>query len=332
MRSCFFVEEQKLVYSANHHGCSDLNDIDATREKIQHDLKNGGNLTSPITELVVTFASEGHGAHEARCLARALKSLLPLQKLGFVFSAIVDDLSDYPYRCVPTVMTDHCEWFSRFQKVENNIRDLELDRKFLCLNRRPSAIRERLVFFLEKSLSVSSARISLGTQSNHYQGPRTWVDGARWIDGLADQDRSHDLSDIRFQSCLINVVSESSDQSDDTVWSSKFITEKTWKAYGMYQIPIWMAVPGLVSCVKSMGFDMFDDICEHHDYDTIQDEHQRQDRLIEIVARIDEIYSISDLGQLRQEIWPRLEQNRRLLEKITATSGRLWSQALREIW
>jgi hypothetical protein len=336
VRSGFYFQEDRLVYSAIHHRTAAVSDIDKTCDLILRDLSSSTIRVCDENELIVTFFSEGHDVQEARLLARAIEKIFSLQRLGFIFSVAVDDFPDYPYRCIPTSLSrfgSQSEWFDSSSTLHCGIRNINLDRKFLCLNRRPSAIRERLVFLLEKFLPESSMRVSLGTLSDRYQGPRIWVDDARWIDGVADESKQHDMiTDARFQSCLFNIVSESSDQSDPANWNSRFITEKTWKAYSMYQIPIWMAVPGLVSCVRSLGFDMFDDICEHHDYDTIQDEHQRQDRLIDLISRIDQTYSISDLGQLRQTIWPRLEHNRRLLEKISSTRDQILVQALREIW
>ena len=329
----FFVEQQRLVYSANHHGTDLVQDLDFTIGRVLEDLGTSGIEISRVTELVVAFPAEGHGAREALYLAAALEKIFPLDKLGFVFSAVVDDLPEYPSRCMPTAMINHCDWFDKLRSSQHNDNAIVLDRKFLCLNRRASAVRERLVYLLETMLPSTSIRVSLGVNSlDHYQGPGIWINTARCINGEVDQDRQHDMTDLRFRSCLFNIVSESSDQSDPRTWSTRFITEKTWKAYAMYQIPIWMAVPGLVSCVRKYGFDMFDDICDHHSYDAIDDEYERQDRVVDLAANIDAAYDLGSMQKLRRDLWPRLEHNRRLLETMSVESGREWNKALQEIW
>jgi hypothetical protein len=52
------------------------------------------------------------------------------------------------------------------------------------------------------------------------------------------------------------------------------MSEKTTKAFGSYQIPVFVASKGYVSGIRSLGFDVFDDIVDHS-YDNIVDPYQR---------------------------------------------------------
>lgn len=328
----FFVEEQKLVYSANHYGRQDLNDPGYIKQQLYRDLASSPEIHPGFRELVVVFPAEGHGINEANKLAQVLIDELDLVTLGFVFTAVITGGFKYFYRCVPEIMMDHCDWLSKFNLAGIDVKNTQLDRKFLCLNRRPSLVRERLVHQLECRVSPLNLRSSLGSLSEVYQGSGRWINQPRIIDGVVDHEQQHNISDPRLRSCLFNVIAESSDQSDDSTWETLFVTEKTWKAMALHQIPIWMAVPGTVSYVRSLGFDVFDDICQDHDYDSIDQETQRQDRMIDIIADIDRRYDLDRLDKLRQDLWTRLQHNADLLATLSERSGRKWSTSIRNIW
>ena len=73
-----------------------------------------------------------------------------------------------------------------------------------------------------------------------------------------------------FKQSIFNIVTESSYENiGDTfdTWSRIMITEKSIKAYRLYQFPIFLAPAGHVQLQRSLGFDMFDDIIDHS-YDT----------------------------------------------------------------
>jgi nucleoside-diphosphate-sugar epimerase len=101
------------------------------------------------------------------------------------------------------------------------------------------------------------------------------------------------------QECLINVVQESSfdiiksknypSYFGDLYWSSRpFFTEKTAKAFNSGQIPLFVTVTGYVSILKTMGFDVFDDIVDHS-YDNEIDPDKRILMVVEELLRLKEI-------------------------------------------
>jgi hypothetical protein len=77
-----------------------------------------------------------------------------------------------------------------------------------------------------------------------------------------------------------------------------------------------MAVPGLVAQVRDMGFDLFDDIIDHS-YDTVLDENQRQDQLMQQVIQLNLKYSLYQCQQLKNQLAPRLEHNFQLLDSLS---------------
>jgi hypothetical protein len=95
------------------------------------------------------------------------------------------------------------------------------------------------------------------------------------------------------------------------------------------QIPIWFGVPGLVEHVRSLGFDTFDDILDHG-YDNILDETQRHQSVFELIAKLNDRYSLTDCQILRQQLQPRLAANFEQLQEYFRTNRRQVSNAILE--
>ena len=104
---------------------------------------------------------------------------------------------------------------------------------------------------------------------------------------------------------------ESSNEIDENIWRSIFITEKSYKALAWYQFPIWYAVPGLVEKLREQGFDLFDDIIDHG-YDQEQDPWTRMTKVVEEIAQL----VSKDTKALRTPYWQRLESNAAPVEQI----------------
>lgn len=67
------------------------------------------------------------------------------------------------------------------------------------------------------------------------------------------------------------------------------MSEKTTKALGSYQIPLFVASKGFVSEIRKLGFDVFDDIV-NHDYDNIDDPYQR---MVFVANEVERLVNIS---------------------------------------
>jgi hypothetical protein len=132
---------------------------------------------------------------------------------------------------------------------------------------------------------------------------------------MADQVFQHRIDHDFFYRAPVNLVVESSSQTDPNVWRSIFITEKTLKSMAWYQFPIWYAVPGLVDQVRHMGFDVFDDVFSNHKYDKIQDPWVRMTQVVMLARQVCNL----DLIALRKQHWQRLEKNAELIKQIHTT-------------
>jgi hypothetical protein len=203
--------------------------------------------------------------------------------------------------------------------------DIALDRKFLCLLRRPTLNRAKLARFFLDNIGLDNARLSFGSGAqgglDQYQDV-VGVDLPLLVDGvLTDRVREFDINNTQFHSCLFNIAAETSSQSEAN-WRSVFLTEKTWKAVMQRQIPIWYGVPGLVEHVRELGFDTFDDILDGHQYDTIMNETARHQSVFDLISQLNDQYSLADCQALRQQLQPRFEANFEQLLQYFRTNRR----------
>jgi hypothetical protein len=121
----------------------------------------------------------------------------------------------------------------------------------------------------------------------------------------------HEIENDIFQS-LVNVVTETNEFDSDNI----MLSEKTFKAFAWHQIPIFNATKGHVDKVRSLGFDLFDDIIDHS-YDTVTNSHIQKLKILNEVTKFLKKYStIDDVNNLRKNIFHRLQANNELLHKL----------------
>ena len=325
---------QSIVPGLLHYGALHFNASVDVPSRIAHDLKLCDRSIDDIkhNKIVVDFRGEGQCERVANPLIDYLKSV-PAKDILVIFNACVDvDMLDYQAICIPNYMTNHMGWFEKILSVEYH--DI-IDQKFLCLMRRPSASRALVAKLL---LDIGcDVRISFGSMSVdglvEYKSILSGVQLPLLIDGIVDRVNNcfpeHDQTNPLFHSCLFNLIVESSSQTDPGVWRSHFLTEKTFKAFGLRQIPIWFAVPGLVAQVRKLGFDMFDDIVDHS-YDNILEEHIRFKAVAQQVKQLDQKFSLAQCQLLRQTLVNRLNQNFELLKTQVEQVLEIYNTAIKE--
>ena len=132
----------------------------------------------------------------------------------------------------------------------------------------------------------------------------------------SDSDKIH----TPFLDAVYNVVQESAfedylnlkDHPEFFVFISAgslpLMTEKTTKAFGSYQIPVFVASKGYVAEIRKLGFDVFDDIVDHS-YDSINDPQQR---MIFIANEVERLVNI----KLPDNIKNRLINNYSLIKEL----------------
>lgn len=313
-----------LIYNATHQNRQEIGDRHFTINKIMQDVMRSGLSIEYLHQrrskkLLVSFVGEGHSAIEAQTILPWIKEVFVDYQIDFSFSTANTGNYPFRYRCWPLSLMNAGNWLDNLCEADVKWDRIILDAKFLCMNRRPSLVRERLIYLLHQNLKPHSLRASLGCASDEYRGPGIWINDSLLIDGIVDDSIKTQVINPRFWSCLFNIVSESSDQSDSDAWKNLMLSEKSFKPFAMRQIPLWMAVPGTVAFIRELGLDVFDDICDHS-YDEIEDEDHRQDRLVQSVVALDKKYSIICCRKLRRNMHDRLLQNHQ----------RLWDLAARE--
>jgi hypothetical protein len=338
MNVIWFRGSNLVYYDAYHFGGKILADPHSVDQQIKQDLIDSQlNLESVAgKKLVVSFIGEGHCPQIIDNLLAHL-TLWPIVDMLVVFN-VCTDVSSLPYRAIAynDFMINHAGWLDHIKSVDPL---LQVDHKFLCLMRRPSPSRARLAHKL--LTSVHSLKLSFGsmfgsgTESVMLNDYISMIPGYKLpilLDGVVQRGpdcREHNQTNTIFRNCLFNVVVETGSQTDPGAWRSQFVTEKTFKAFGLRQIPIWMAVPSLVSHVKAMGFDLFEDIIDHS-YDNIIDEDQRQQKVVEQIIQLDQLYSLDKCQQLRTQLEQRLDNNYQLLVSRGIDSQRKFELIIQE--
>jgi hypothetical protein len=255
---------------------------------------------------------------------------VPVKDIAVVFNADVD-VSKLDYRAISKTdsLADFAQWFTNLQQ---HLPIWETQCDFLCLMRRPCITRAKLGSRLLDKLK--SIRMSFGSMCLSYSELRpyqSWFPDRELpllLDGRiirSENNLEHNVVNPLFRTCAVNIIAESSSQHDDT-WHSVFVTEKTFKAFGMLQIPVWWAVPGLVNCVRKMGFDLFDDTIDHS-YDNEFNEEIRLEMVVRELTKLQEL----DLAQLRMNLRPRLEKNFQRLNQIVQAQTGQFQRILKEL-
>ena len=320
-----------LRYGAAHYITDQMHIPGYCEQQIVDDCERSGISAEEFahSKIILSFLDEGFGPAEIQPLTDILLQT-HTGRFMVLFNAHVDvDQLLYPARCFTAWLINRSEY--KLDQLRYDF-DIDLDRKFLCLLRRPTLNRAHLARFFLDHIGLDIVRLSFGSGAQggleQYRdvvgvGLPLLVDGV-----LTDRVREFDISNTQFHSCLFNIAAETSSQSEAN-WRSVFLTEKTWKAIMQRQIPIWYGVPGLVEHVRLLGFDTFDDILDHH-YDAIQDETQRHQSVFDLIAQLNQQYSLGDCQTLRQQLQPRLEANFEQLLQYFRTNRRQVSNAILE--
>jgi len=126
-------------------------------------------------------------------------------------------------------------------------------------------------------------------------------------------DFAGDLSLRDYEESFINITTESVFFENNI-----HITEKSFKSFGLYQLPLFVASYNHVKTLREYyGFDLFDDIIDHS-YDL---EIDNTKRLFMIFDEIKRLYSIKDkIMSFYKNNEVRLESNRNVLKKIYQTN------------
>lgn len=102
----------------------------------------------------------------------------------------------------------------------------------------------------------------------------------------------------------------------ETSPGNKFInlSEKTIRALCLGHPIIFIATPGTVKFLRTLNFDMFDDLIDHS-YDNVIDHQQRMMQSLESVKKINN-YSVEELSAINQSLISRRQHNIDIMHKL----------------
>ncbi len=272
--------------------------------------------------IVVNPNWEGHSAKDIAPFRLMLIELgFPMKQFGVFFTCYENtDSLPYPAECNTERLVYISNWHANLKKQNISWKNLPMDKKLVVLMRRASESRCTIAKKLLDIFDAKDIRITLGTFPDMI--PTEWREMVSpypypmYVDDdrAANTEQHHPQHNL-FYTAPVQLVVESSNETDRLSWRNIFITEKSFKVFAWHQFPIWYAVSGLVGKIRDMDFDLFDDLIDHS-YDNLIDPFARMDRVVAEAYR----FSNLDTVALRQTHWQRLESNARLVEQITKTA------------
>jgi hypothetical protein len=290
-------------------------------ELFTEQLTNENIIASELC--IFDCTNEGIGTDDIDMMLTTLIADYPNLEIRVLYNTPITKKLNYRYSCFPEHMVAHCNFVSHINSLNVEWKSLPVDKHFISLQRRASVSRLKFTKQLLDNFEKDQYILSCGTQPNKWLNELTNLKEAIHpyklpilVDGVIDTDnKQHYHHDNDFFKCMVNVIAETSSQTDDDSWREVFLTEKTFKSFAYRQIPIWFAVPSTVDEVRKLGVDVFDDLIDHS-YDTIGDEDIRGTAVVDELKRFCDYYPLSELGDLKTKIWKRISNNMILLNDL----------------
>jgi hypothetical protein len=213
---------------------------------------------------------------------------------------------DSPVRNIHTIVDECSDFVTMLGKYQPRMR--QPTHHFVCLNHLHRWQRFELVCQIMQRDLLPYGRVS------YLQKPPVPTWGFPMIIDKHDVSwtEQRDLTLPELSDALFNVICETAYESepghDQLIHHHRpGMTEKSYKCFALFQIPIWLAPYRAVACYRELGFDVFDDIVDHS-YDLESDPVRR----ISMVA--DQIQTVCDqplfeLIDLKNQLLPRFQHN-----------------------
>jgi hypothetical protein len=114
-----------------------------------------------------------------------------------------------------------------------------------------------------------------------------------------------------FENSYVNIVTESSFIDSESV---VHITEKSFRPFYFYQLPIFVSSHNHVKYLKEIyGFDMFEDVI-NHSYDDVVDDRDRLFEVMKEIKRLDE--NKEKIKEFYKKNYDRFEKNKNIIFNI----------------
>lgn len=203
-------------------------------------------------------------------------------------------------------------YHSRELSVEFNT---AIEKHFLTLNNYPKSHRREIVDYLEQTGINKQSYYSYNPKHIKPETEKT----IKLDTGFAATKPEDILSELDslpahiWESSFMSIVTESL-YTENAI----FPTEKTWKAFDKFHVPIFVSVPGFVEHIRSLGFDVFDDFVDHS-YDHIRDGQHRMTEIKSVIETWSQI-SPQELSAIKKKLKPRLKKNQAVLQELIVSS------------
>jgi hypothetical protein len=268
-----------------------------------------GGQSLPYHELdadcwVIVTTNEGSSHHWFDLLIPQLESCgIPKNQI-IIRSACLWD-PDSPVRHVHTIVDECSDFVSTLSST--TINDTIPTHHYVCMNRghrwqRYALVKNLLDRGLDQHGTLTYIELPYGHDPNFIKLTR---DDPDWHE-------QRNITDPGLNGALFNIVTETAFEPEDTDQSlihhhRPGMTEKSYKCFALWQIPVWLAPYRAVSCYRQLGFDVFDDIIDHS-YDLELDPAKRIGMVTDQVSKICKL-SLQDLADLKTKLAPRFQHN-----------------------
>jgi hypothetical protein len=215
-------------------------------------------------------------------------------------------------------------WYSHLQSANIDWKNIDINYHFVSLARRPSLDR---ALYIKDILDLfgNTSLVSFGF-NGMIDKPMKDILIPYQLPILIDVNdnllsSAHCPPNNNILSALFNIVLETNEPNNTEIR----ITEKGLKPFAWHQIPIFVSGNGYVERMRSLGFDLFDDLLDNNLYN---DSHPNSYRLrvMSLCKKLHRKYPTSaDLQNLRNQIWDRLVANNRLLSKYVDNDQSGWN-------
>jgi hypothetical protein len=311
-----------------------LNQIDFNGSKIFYIIDPLTGTELPYDEIkslpkenlfVIIQTGEGHSHHFFDKLLNLLinYSCVPASHITTYTGCLYDPESPVNH----ISMLAHCSIV--LNEIGSQFKSITPTHHYVCLNREKRWQRYAIVEqLLDRNLD-QFGKISYGSA----YAPRAFYDSnvsARYRDRFpmyinenkkVDFDQGYSIESTDITGAFFNIATESSFESDPKqkmLPKSQIqptLSEKTYKAFILGQVPILVSPQYTVRATRKLGFDMFDDIVDHDLYDLESDPVKRIKLIVDQIEKICNM-SLTDLIKLKEQVYSRLENNFKRLQYL----------------
>lgn len=257
---------------------------------------------------VIITTNEGSSHHWFdRLIPKLQLHGVPLDQIIIRSSCLWDPES--PVKHIHTIL-DECSDFVTLLR-DYNPQVIQPTHHYICLNNSHRWQRYQLVKqLLDKNLEKFGKISYLQNPGNDLRFPIIIEKpNVSWI-----EQRNIHLPELT--GALLNVIAETAYEPDPS--STQLLnhyrpgmTEKSYKCFALFQLPIWLAPYKAVECYRNLGFDVFDDVIDHS-YDLESDPVYRITLIVQQIQKFCQL-PLDNIVKLKHQLIPRFEKNWQVL-------------------